>query len=196
MQTAPCAWCAPEGRKAGRSGVKEMLRHAAILAIAVLTAIAAAQGLRLFVAPRAVASSTQAPAVEAAAAPEAQAPGQAAQVSKSADGHYWAEANVNGRWIRLLVDTGASAVALTAIDAQRLGIDLDSLDYSHPVNTAGGRTLAAQIRLDEVTVAGARVKNVDALVVRDGLTTSLLGMTYLGRLSRFEATKTALILRP
>ena len=37
---------------------------------------------------------------------------------------------------------------------------------------------------------------VDALVLDKGLDTSLLGMTYLGRLSRFEATKTSLILRP
>jgi len=64
------------------------------------------------------------------------------------------------------------------------------------VTTASGKTLAAQVRLDNVTVAGARVDSVDALVVRDGLSTSLLGMTYLGRLSRFEATPEALILRP
>jgi aspartyl protease family protein len=115
---------------------------------------------------------------------------------KAADGHYWAQANVNGRWIRFLVDTGASAVALTAADARRLGVDLDGLDYSRPVMTASGQTRAAQIRLDNVTVAGARVEDVDALVVREGLSTSLLGMTYLGRLSRFEATRTALILRP
>jgi aspartyl protease family protein len=37
---------------------------------------------------------------------------------------------------------------------------------------------------------------VEALVVREGLTASLLGMSYLGRLSRFEATQSALILRP
>jgi aspartyl protease family protein len=40
------------------------------------------------------------------------------------------------------------------------------------------------------------VEKVPAVVVHDGLTASLLGMSYLGRLSRFEATPTALILRP
>jgi aspartyl protease family protein len=117
-------------------------------------------------------------------------------VAKSPDGHYWAQANVNGRWIKFLVDTGASAVALTSVDAQRLGIDVANLDYVRPVTTANGETKAANVTLDHVTVAGARVDSVDALVVRDGLSTSLLGMSYLGRLSRFEATKTALILRP
>ena len=127
---------------------------------------------------------------------EAPAASQAAQISKASDGHYWAQANVNGHWVKFLVDTGASAVALTGVDAQRLGVDLAGLEYDRPVTTASGQTMAAQIRLDHVTVAGARVDAVDALVVRSGLSTSLLGMSYLGRLSRFEATKTALILRP
>jgi aspartyl protease family protein len=171
-----------------------MLKHAAIVAVAVVSAIGAAQGLTAFAGSRA---PLPAPAQAQSLLPDAGAAApQAAQVSKAADGHYWAQANVNGRWIRFLVDTGASAVALTGADAQRLGLDLDSLDYTRPVNTASGQTKAAVVKLDQVTVAGARVEDVDALVVRDGLSTSLLGMSYLGRLSRFEATKTALILRP
>ena len=176
-----------------------MLKHLAILAVAVLSAIGAAQGLKAFVGPRAVAAGqAQAQTIDPLPpAPTLDEPApQAAQISKSADGHYWAQANVNGRWVKFLVDTGASAVALTGADAQRLGIDLESLDFARPVTTANGQTMAAQVRLARVTVAGARVDDVDALVVREGLPTSLLGMTYLGRLSRFEATRTALILRP
>jgi aspartyl protease family protein len=175
-----------------------MLKHAAILAAAVLSALFSAQALMLFMAPRAAASAQAQPLTRPPPHPATSEQGatQPAQISKAADGHYWAQANVNGRWVKFLVDTGASAVALTAADAQRLGIDLNSLDFVRPVTTASGHTMAAQIKLDQVTVAGARVEDVDALVVREGLSTSLLGMTYLGRLSRFEATRTALILRP
>ncbi|OYX32364.1 MAG: hypothetical protein B7Y99_08645 [Caulobacterales bacterium 32-69-10] len=178
-----------------------MLKHAAILAAAVVSALLSAQGLTLLVASRASASAQETqpitrPDPEQTLATPTEHASQPAQISKAADGHYWAQANVNGLWVKFLVDTGASAVALTAADAQRLGLDLDSLDYDRPVTTASGRTLAAMVKLDNVTVAGARVDGVDALVVRDGLSTSLLGMTYLGRLSRFEATRTALILRP
>lgn len=178
-----------------------MLKHVAILAAAVISAVLSGQGLMLFMSSRASASAPE--QVQPLTRPDprpmlsdAEGPPQPAQISKAADGHYWAQANVNGRWVKFLVDTGASAVALTGADAQRLGIDLASLDYTRPVTTASGQTMAAQIKLDQVTVAGARVDDVDALVVRDGLSTSLLGMTYLGRLSRFEATRTALILRP
>src|SRR5688572_32832945 len=66
------------------------------------------------------------------------ASGGAAQVSRSPDGHYWAEGQVNGRRVRFLVDTGATTVALTLADAERLGIRPTRADYVHPVVTANG----------------------------------------------------------
>jgi aspartyl protease family protein len=52
------------------------------------------------------------------------------------------------------------------------------------------------VKLASVTVAGARLDNVDALVIDKGLDASLLGMTYLGRLASFQATHDGLILQP
>ena len=136
--------------------------------------------------------------VSDASAPPASAPaqGSAASVVKAADGHYWAEATVNGSEVRFLVDTGASAVALTQTDAQRLGVLPAPADYTLLVTTANGQTRAAPVKLASVSIGGAEVRDVQALVIENGLQTSLLGMTYLGRLSQFEATRTALILRP
>ena len=122
--------------------------------------------------------------------------GQPAQIAKSADGHFWAEADIDGRAIRVLVDTGASVVALTREDALRLGLHLTPADFTQTVETASGPAKAASIQLDHVAVAGARVKRVQAIVVEKGLPHSLLGMSYLGRLSAFEARPTGLTLRP
>jgi len=119
----------------------------------------------------------------------------AAQIVKAADGHFWAEAKVDGRAVRFLIDTGATAVALSQTDAKRLGIDTQALDYNYKVMTASGETRAASVKLASVSVAGARVSDVEALVVEKGLETSLLGMSYLGRLSSFQATPRALVLR-
>ncbi|CAN5345734.1 TIGR02281 family clan AA aspartic protease [soil metagenome] len=119
----------------------------------------------------------------------------AAQIVKGADGHFWAEAKVDGRAVRFLIDTGATAVALSQTDAKRLGIDTKGLNYSYQVMTASGQTRAAKVTLASVAVAGAQVRDVDALVIENGLETSLLGMSYLGRLSSFQATPRALILR-
>lgn len=120
----------------------------------------------------------------------------AASVRRAIDGHFWAEANVNGTRVRFLVDTGASSVVLTRDDASRLGFDLDSLVYNRRMMTANGETRGAMIRLDEIRVGNVRVENVDAVVPQNSvLPTSLLGMTFLGRLSRYEATQDSLILR-
>ena len=87
-------------------------------------------------------------------------------------------------------------MALTPEDAERLGLEPHSLSYTYQVNTASGIARAARVTLDDVSIAGADVRNVDAYVIETGLPTSLLGMTYLGRLSQFEATQSSLTLRP
>jgi aspartyl protease family protein len=178
-----------------------MLKQAAVVFAGVLVVTSAA--LWLTPSPK----SQAAPAVSAPSRParasEPPLRGSAtpashtdAAVRKSDDGHFWAEAQANGRHVRFLVDTGATNVALTGADAERLGLNVSKLDFEVPVQTAAGETRAAMVTLDYVSVAGARVDNVEALVVREGLGSSLLGMSYLGRLSRFEATQSALILRP
>ncbi|WP_284876713.1 TIGR02281 family clan AA aspartic protease [Brevundimonas sp. MEB006b] len=132
------------------------------------------------------------PVVEAAVG----ASGTDAQVVKGADGHYWAEANIDGKAVRVLVDTGASVVALTRADALRLGVDPEPEAFTGKVQTASGVVRAAPVQLKSISVAGARVDRVEALVVEQGLEYSLLGMSYLGRLSAFSATPTGLTLRP
>jgi aspartyl protease family protein len=134
----------------------------------------------------------------AVAAPIETAPaaGRPAQVLKAADGHFWAEARIDGRAVRVLIDTGASVVALTREDALRLGLRPTPADFTARVETASGPAQAAPVTLRSVSVAGAEVRQVQALIVDAGLPYSLLGMSYMGRLSRFEASPTSLTLRP
>lgn len=144
--------------------------------------------------PRAAEAAVLTVPAEAPVVPSAS--GGVAQVARSADGHYWAQADIEGRAVRVLVDTGASVVALTRQDALRLGLRLTAADFTQTVETASGPVKAAPVELDHVAVAGARVEKVRALVVEEGLPHSLLGMSYLGRLSAFEARPTGLTLRP
>ena len=168
-----------------------MLKLAVMALVGAVSAVGAGQTLANFK------NANQAPELRAAVAIAPQSSmAQPASIAKGRDGHYWAEADVNGSRVRFLVDTGASAVALTLADARRLGIATEKLDYASKVVTASGQTRAAAVKLGRVSVAGARLDNVDALVIEDGLESSLLGMSYLGRLASFEATQTSLILRP
>ena len=185
----------------GQFRVSNFWKFTFVMGVACASALISAQTVVLMAkqAPVFRAASVQA-AVSAAdaqfmpAAPQAGA--QPATIRKARDGHYWAVGDVNGANVRFLVDTGATAVALTRQDAERIGFDLSTLNYTSRVITAAGPVRAARVSLDSVSIAGARVAHVDALVPEGGLEVSLLGMTYLGRLSSFQATPRALILQP
>lgn len=120
----------------------------------------------------------------------------ATPIQRGADGHYWARARVGDQPIALLVDTGAAAVVLRPADARVLGLNPETLDYSQSIRTASGIAQAASVTLSSVTVAGVEVRDVAALVVQADLPHSLLGMSFLGRLSGFEATPEGLVLKP
>lgn len=172
-----------------------MLRFAIIAGVAAVSAVGVAQAVVSFEAAHVAARAET--AMAARIEPEPARPASSrASIVKAKDGHYWADAKVNSTHVRFLVDTGASAVALTAADANRLGFRASSLSYDYRVMTANGEARAAKINLDSVSIAGTRLTDVDALVIDKGLDTSLLGMSYLGRLSRWEATPEAIILRP
>jgi aspartyl protease family protein len=164
-----------------------MFRYAAIAAAGALLAFGALQ----------VATGSAAHAAADAPLRGAQgSEGEPARLTKAADGQFWADAVIDGRAVRLLVDTGATSVSLTPQDAERLGLYMGGLVYDRTVRTADGDSLAARVKLHSVSVGGVRLAEVDALVIGRGLPASLLGMSYLGRLSRFEATPSTLVLNP
>src|SRR4051812_18357115 len=172
-----------------------MLRFAMVAVVAAVSAVSSAEAVVRLADYRPVA--LRAATVEGPlAGPGTVVPGRDGAVMKASDGHFWADGEVDGAHVRFLVDTGATAVALTPADAVRLGIDLQTLHYGYSVVTAGGKARAASVKLAAVSVAGATLDDVDALVIEKGLDASLLGMSYLGRLTSFQATRQALFLQP
>jgi len=176
--------------------VSQLSKYLFVAVVSGVSAITCARAVEV-VAQRAPApQAARADTALASPAPASVPPEPAATIRKAPDGEYWANGVVNGANVRFLVDTGASAVALTPDDARKLGFDMAALDYGYRVVTAGGSTRAAAVKLASVTVAGAKLRDVDALVIEKGLDTSLLGMSYLGRLASFQATREALVLQP
>ncbi|GJD47992.1 hypothetical protein OPKNFCMD_0705 [Methylobacterium crusticola] len=111
-------------------------------------------------------------------------------------GHYTVHPLVEGRTVRMMVDTGATLCAFTQEDAERAGIRVSGRDFARPVGTANGVVLAAPVRIGEMQVEGISVRGVDAVVLPRGqLGTSLLGMSFLRRLRGFEVAGGRLTLR-
>ena len=118
------------------------------------------------------------------------------EVTRASGRDFAVRAAINGTSVNMLVDTGATSVVLTHEAAQSAGLPVDFLKYDVPVDTAGGRTRAAAVVLDNVIIGGIVERHVPALVSPPGmLRQSLLGMTFLSRLDGFEFRGDRLVMR-
>jgi aspartyl protease family protein len=171
------------------------------LFIVMFTAIVIALVISFGIAPKFKDSDTGTAVVEpvtvAAATPEpAVAPGsRAAFIDKENDGHFWTRADVGGTQVKFMVDTGASIVALTYFDAQRLGLKPEELDFDSEIRTAGGLTYGAHVTLPSIRVGRVVITDVPAVILRTELEQSLLGMTFLGQLHSYEVRQGQMIIR-
>ncbi|HET6537720.1 MAG TPA: TIGR02281 family clan AA aspartic protease [Sphingopyxis sp.] len=118
---------------------------------------------------------------------------------RAADSHFYADAKINGVTTRVLVDSGASLVALRRRDAEAMGIDVDGLRIAGEARTAGGVVPMRVLTLNEVDIGGIKERNVQAAIVdlsdQDDMPASLLGQSFLARLSSVEIKGDALIMR-
>ena len=147
---------------------------------------------------------SQAPAAPAAAVVVAEPePGQAAAatvsgpwttLTREANGHFFARALVNGQSVDFIVDTGATAVALTEADARRVGIPLDPTSYTVVGSGASGEVMGQHVTLDSVSLDGKRVEQVSGAVLQ-GSEISLLGQAFLSRMGHIEISGDRMIIR-
>jgi len=110
-------------------------------------------------------------------------------LERSSDGHFYATAMVNGQETRFLVDTGASIVALTAPDAQALGLEWSDSDIVPIGRGASGDVSGVPVVLDEIELEGIAVRNINAAIVPEGLDVSLLGQTFLSQVETLDVSK-------
>lgn len=114
-------------------------------------------------------------------------------IARGRGGHYWVNGSVNGNSMAFLLDTGASSVALNAVQARRLGIDFTA-GQPLQVTTASGVERGWQVTLRSVKVGAIEVLGVEAVVLEGSFPTdALLGMSFLNRIG-WRQEQDALIL--
>jgi aspartyl protease family protein len=136
------------------------------------------------------------------AAASAAAPAQAAspvsinmarrELARAADGHFYADAMVNGAQVHFLIDTGASMVALTPADAQRAGIALPA--ERAMASGAGGTIEVIPVVIERIAIGPLEARGVAGAVARE-LPVSLLGQSFLERVGRVEISGDRMVLR-
>jgi aspartyl protease family protein len=120
---------------------------------------------------------------------------QSATLTADPRGHFVVDGQINGGSVRFLVDTGATAVSLSASDAARLGIDYRK-GQPGLMGTANGSAVAYRVRLDTVRVGDIVVNNVDAAVLEGNqMPFALLGMSFLNRMEMRREGQTMVLIK-
>ena len=118
------------------------------------------------------------------------------RIPRRANGHYYADIQLNRRSVEVLVDTGASILALRDSDAAAAGLYPAHRDFVHSISTANGTTKAAKMMVEEVEIGPLIVRNTEVFILPDeSLSISLLGMNVLSELGSITFDQSELVIK-
>ena len=115
-------------------------------------------------------------------------------LERQSDGHFYAEAQVNGMPVNFLVDTGASGIALTREDAQRAGIPVSQGMGEVVGSGASGEVRGEFVTLDRINLGIKEARGVNAAVLYGG-DQSLLGQSFLSQFGTVSIEGDRMVLR-
>jgi aspartyl protease family protein len=101
-------------------------------------------------------------------------------LSAESGGHFFSSGTINGKTVRFMVDTGATNVAMSQEDADRIGLDYKNGPRGM-TRTANGVIPVYGTSLTSVRVGDVVVYNVDATIVPGQMSHVLLGNSFLTR---------------
>ena len=140
-------------------------------------------------------------AIQVASLEENESEAQAAEsgsgsvtLERAFDGHFYADAQVNGATVHFLVDTGASGIALSADDARAAGLAFDQAQAEVIGSGASGQVMGHFVRLDRVELGLTSVSDTPAVILEGG-DRSLLGQSFLSKFSSVEVHGDTMVLR-
>ena len=119
-----------------------------------------------------------------------------ASIAADAGGQFHTSALIEGQPVDMIVDTGATLVAISAETAARLGVTADPTAPKWRVYTANGVSFVSPVTLRQISLGGIEMDNVQAVVMPSGATTmNLLGASFLKRLASVEQRDGMLLLK-
>lgn len=104
-------------------------------------------------------------------------------------GHFMSGGQINGKTVQFMVDTGASVVALSQAEAERIGLDYKR-GARGMTQTANGPVPVHLVTLTSVRLGGAEVYQVQAVVLPERMPFVLLGNSFLSRFQMRQVNDT------
>jgi aspartyl protease family protein len=101
-------------------------------------------------------------------------------LTAGAGGHFRTEGKINGNAVNFVVDTGATTIAMSQIDADRIGLNYKNGRRSF-ASTANGSVPMHAVTLSSVRIGDVEIANVEAAVLPAAMEHVLLGNSFLTR---------------
>ena len=115
-------------------------------------------------------------------------------LTRRGDGHFYATSTIDGASVKMMVDTGASVIALTGDDARAIGLHWDDNEVRAIGRGASGDVYGVPTSLSEVEIGGMVRNDVSAVIIPNGLDVSLLGQSYLSKIGNVEINGDTMVL--
>ena len=122
--------------------------------------------------------------------------GHETRIPLSRDGHFWLDAQINGRPARFLVDTGATLTAISQSTAVAAQVPEKTLRQSVTMRTANGTIRAELATIEELRFGNVVARDLDTVIARGLGETNVVGMNLLSRLESWRVEGQTLILVP
>jgi aspartyl protease family protein len=132
--------------------------------------------------------------VKASSPPQFSSDDGSIALDRAADGHFYADVQINGNPVHMLIDTGASGIALSRDDAQSAGL-ATSIGMNDVVGEgADGAVRGEYVKLDRVELGPLSASGLNAVVLNSGQQ-SLLGQSFLGQFASVRIEGNRMVLR-
>lgn len=122
--------------------------------------------------------------------------GNTLQIRQSPDGHYWADAEVNGMPVRFLIDSGATTTAMTLKTAQAANVDINEGGFPTYLNTANGTVEAQRGTIQSLRVGPMVALELPVVVAEAFGDSNVLGMNFLSEMKSWKVEQGEMILEP
>jgi aspartyl protease family protein len=120
--------------------------------------------------------------------------GEAIELRRQDDGHYWLMVNINGEPVRFMVDSGATLTAINATTAREAGVEADG--YPIILGTANGRIAAKRGVVRLLSVGPHSIENHQVVVSERFGDVNVLGMNFLNSLQSWRVQANMMVLQP
>jgi aspartyl protease family protein len=118
------------------------------------------------------------------------------RIKKSEDGHFYVDAELNGRRVNLLIDSGATSTSLSVSAAKTAGVEVSTSGFPVAIDTANGITTAWRARVNKLSVGPIVREDMPVLVSESFGEIDVLGMDFLSSLTGWRVERDTMILNP